>query len=549
MTRAWLVFVAIAVVMAFLLACVHTWIWGTGLSAWIAVVSLFTGAVLSGFLSTRHLRRWFATFWLRADRIDQVFFVILATTGIFCMLQLTGVVQGVWQTSNPDNLGDLPLHVHFINFFARGAPFPPANPIYAGEPLRYAYAMDLWDALWVRLGASPHATLIVTGSISVLVTLIALWRAGGVMFMAAFFFSGGVVSSLYWDQGFGPGSTLDWKNLFYAVFVTQRGFWWALPAGVDLIRKWTRFLEHRDAKLSPSFVLIWAVLPFFHLHSFVVLSLWMGLTALAGRRFPWKLFWFSPIPLFFILRSLSPGNVEAALGWNWGWTFTSVGQFFRNFAVWLAIPMWLTLRWARQKRWTEGGIAVVLTFLAFNVRLAPWPWDQIKVLLWVYLLWTFWAIREFKWDSRSAFVLSLILFWPGILQWISGWPSMTGRFEVQNWNDRAMVAKLLEDVPVTDVVAARVDTRHPLYGLGQSLAMGYPAAVWSHGLPLGPRQVQLDAFLRGTESGPTAAQEMGVKWIVWNDNEESSASVPTWQGWGWSEKRKEGPWHLWQKTP
>src|SRR4051812_29479214 len=135
MTRSWLIFVALSTVVGIFLSCVHTWIWGTGLSGWISAVSLLVGAAGSQFLSTRHLRRWMGIFWLRSDRADQILFLILLVGSAMCLLTNTGDVNGVWGTSNPDNLGDLPFHVHLIQFFARGAAFPPANPIFSGEPL------------------------------------------------------------------------------------------------------------------------------------------------------------------------------------------------------------------------------------------------------------------------------------------------------------------------------------------------------------------------------------------------------------------------------
>lgn len=546
MTRAWLMFVAVSVLTAFLASCIHSWFWATGLSTGVAIFSLITGAAVSGFVSRRRLLRWTGTFWLRSTRYEQLLFIILFAVGAFAFLTVTGDVQGLWRTSSPNNLGDLPFHVHLIEFFAKGAPFPPANPIYSGEPLRYAYAIDLWDALWVKLGLSFHASIILTGLFALLVTLFVLGRTGGFILMSAFFFSGGLVSSLHWDAGFGPSAPLVWKNLFFSVFVTQRGFLWALPAGLTIMRKWHRYLNEPSYRLNGTFIFLWAIMPFFHLHSFVFLSAWIGITAIAKKRIPWKMAWFAWLPLFFILRSVGQDNVNAALKWNWAWEIQSVEHLFRNFGVWLLVPVLMSWRWIQQRKWTDLAIAWGLTFFAINLQMAPWAWDQIKIILWMYLLWTFWALREFKWQGKWALLISAVLFWPGFMQWLSGWPSRTGTFEIQSTVDRASLQKLFEGIPVSESVAIELDTRHPMYGLGQSLVLGYPAAVWSHGLPAEKRREQLRAFLGGSQGAESLAQEMGVKWIIWKDNGTSPPAA--WSDWGWVEKRSEGKWHLWGKA-
>jgi len=394
--------------------------------------------------------------------------------------------------------------------------------------------------------------------------MIALHRAGGLVLLSAFFFSGGMALIPNWEKTFGPGSLLQWKNLFLAVFMTQRGFWWAIPAGVYLMRKWNRYLKVPEFRLGPAFCWIFAVLPFFHLHTFVVLSFWMLLTLIFDqqtefqgprsfherlRRLPWGLIPASALALFFIFRSITHGNVSSSLAWNWGWLFTGLPSLVQNLGPWVVLPFFLIWRWVQKRHWKQISIALILTFFALNLQLAPWAWDQIKVLLWIYLLWTFWAVQEYKWKGSVAAIFSVFLFWPGAIQWWSGWPSMTGRFEIQNGADRASVQKLVEDLSADDIVAAKVDYRHPLLGSGQSLAMGFAGHVWSHGLDPALRQKQLDAVLLGSPDGVQVARELKVRWVVWKDEPNLGVPSPpleTWSGWGWKETKRIGKWHLWQ---
>ena len=546
MIRAWLIFVSMASVAAAFLSSLHSFLGQGGLTPGISFVALLLGTVVSGFFSRREWQFWWIRLWLRWSWTERFFLIYIFFGSAFSFLFLSSEVMGIWQTSNPNNLGDLPYHVHLISAFARGINFPPTDPIFAGSSLHYAYGIDLWDALWAQWGVPLQTSLVITGIFGLLMSIVALWQLGGIFLLCAFFFSGGLVFSLHWQEGMGPSSILVWKNLFHTIFVTQRGYLWALPAGLYIIRKWERYLN-QDVPLSTSFIWIFAVMPFFHLHTFAILALWMGLTALVARKRPWHLWPGVGLALFFIFRSLGAGQVHSALGWAWGWMFDDFASLNRNLASWLLLPIWISIRWIMQKKWQNLFVGLVLTFVALNVKTAPWLWDQIKILMWVYLLWTYWAVREYQLKGLAAALISICFFWSGLLQWISGWPAMTGRFEVQNAVDRAIVSSLMKDISPNDMTAADVDNRHPLLGLGQSLVMGYPGHVWSHGLPLEPRQTQLKSLLAGRPDGETLLKEIGVKWIVWKEN-----GVPpptsTWEGWGFREKKTEGTWHLWGKA-
>ena len=546
MIKSWLIFVSISTVVAAFLSSAHTYLAGpVGLAPWISILSLIAGAVISGIFSFRKWQLWWIRLWLQLEWIERFFLLFIFFGSVFSFLLISSEVAGSWGTSSPNNLGDLPYHVHLIQAFSRGLSFPPMDPIFAGSRLHYAYAIDLWDALWTQAGLPLQTSLVLTGICGLIMSVIALWRLGGLFLVCAFFFSGGLVFTLHWQEGMGPSSTLAWKNLFHTILITQRGYLWALPAGLFLIRKWDRYLREEE-EISFSTIWIFAVLPFFHLHTFAILALWMGLSALAYRRIPWKMWPGVLLALFFVFRSLGHQQVNSALGWAWGWMFVDLGSLNRNLGSWLVIPFWISARWILKKNWKDLAVALILTFVAINVKTAPWLWDQIKILMWVYLLWTFWAVREYPWRGSLIAVISICFFWPGFLQWTSGWPTLAGRFEVQSGVDRALVASLLKGISPDDVVAADVDHRNPLLGLGQSLAMGYAGHVWSHGLPLEPRQSQLKSFLAGRPDGEALLKEIDVKWIVYKDNEELAPA--TWESWGFREKKTEGTWHLWGKA-
>jgi len=63
----------------------------------------------------------------------------------FCWLVFT--VDDKICVLSPNNLGDLPLHLTYIRYLARGPKFWPENPIYSGIPMHYPAGIDLFNAL------------------------------------------------------------------------------------------------------------------------------------------------------------------------------------------------------------------------------------------------------------------------------------------------------------------------------------------------------------------------------------------------------------------
>src|SRR5205085_3367771 len=68
-----------------------------------------------------------------------------------------------------------------------------------------------------------------------------------------------------------------WKSIPLALFVTQRGLLFALPAGLLLLASWRARFFHaaKDTWQLPRWgeLLLYASLPIFHLHTFLFLSL------------------------------------------------------------------------------------------------------------------------------------------------------------------------------------------------------------------------------------------------------------------------------------
>src|SRR5215470_14690191 len=166
-----------------------------------------------------------------------------------------------------NNFSDMPLHLTFINYLARGPSFWPDNPIYSGLKLHYPIGTDLFNALLKMMGLNEILALIAVGLAASLITCVALYQWGKGFAVAGFLFSGGTAGFSFfsdlWDSfreflhtGHFVFSICDyqfyeaWKNVALAMFVTQRGLLYAIPAGLFLLCSWRdRWLCNKTSAL------------------------------------------------------------------------------------------------------------------------------------------------------------------------------------------------------------------------------------------------------------------------------------------------------------
>ena len=207
-----------------------------------------------------------------------------------------------------NNVGDLSLHLGFIRYVANGAPFWPDSPIFSGGKLTYALGSDLFNSLLVLAGVDVYRGLVLVGIICCAITGVALWRWGRAFTVAGFLCNGGFVALVLflphsvaeavtgspvgfptaegWPAALDLQGSIAWKSIPISMFITQRGFLFALPAGLLLLCSWrARFFggQGADEWRMPWWgeFLLYISMPIFHVHSFIALSLMLGAFFLA----------------------------------------------------------------------------------------------------------------------------------------------------------------------------------------------------------------------------------------------------------------------------
>ncbi len=525
---AWLVFVAVSTVAAAGLGVLAGRIEPN--AAWISLI-LGVAAAAATARSATAPRQAVTT-------ADAVLFAVFAIASLRAFLWVIHPHAGELRVLSPHNLGDMALHLNLIHRWAHGGAFWPDNPFLAGAPFAYHPGMDLWNAVLGAAGLPVFGGLRGAGLLGAAATAAALWRWGRGFTVAAFLFAGGF-AVLALLQGHAPDATQQgeaWKNPFLAMFVTQRGWLYSLPAGLVLLTVWRTQLSGKEGPRLPVLaqVALYASMPFFNAPAFLFLSAALAACAVVAWRSraagPFMAVGLvSIIPATWLVRMVTANfTAPSALRFLPGWMPEGGTLWFWlwNFGIFLPLVALLGLHLFlgggdRMTRvfYTLGAVTLAFCFLFV---IAPWPWDNTKLILWGYLalaplLWEHLIARRPAW-LRAA--LCLILFSSGAVALVAGLDNRHG-YKLADLAELTDVQAMLRKVPVNGRLACAPGYDHPAMLLGQPVVMGYDGHLFSQGLDYTPVREELDRLMKGGETWRKAARKLGAQYLFWGRREQA----------------------------
>src|SRR4029450_11304119 len=149
---------------------------------------------------------------------------------------------------SPNNLGDLSLHLTMIKNFCNGVPLWPDSPIFVFSKLRYPAGIDLFNSLLSLVHIDLLIGLVWVGLLASLAIFYGFYRWGGTFAVAGFLFNGGIAGFQFLKtfkfldyQGTAADiahRSIAWKSIALSMLVTQRGWLYAIPAGLVLLWHW-----------------------------------------------------------------------------------------------------------------------------------------------------------------------------------------------------------------------------------------------------------------------------------------------------------------------
>jgi hypothetical protein len=313
------------------------------------------------------------------------------------------------------------------------------------------------------------------------------------------------------------------------------------------------------------------LLPLVHAHSFVVVLVVGACLALLQQRWrDWITFFFVAsliaLPQIWWSTHNSAVNSSAFFGYEFGWD--SARETFFNFklggqtlptmprlrttlerlpdVVWfwlknagLFIPLTIAaLLWRGEKgplvsrRLLIFFLPFTLCFIIPNVlKMAPWIWDNIKVLFYWWLasaplvallLARLWRQGGLKRAIAASLFVGVTL--AGALD-VAAIVWRSNKYEVFN-ADGIKFAELIktETAPRAMVIHAPVHN-HPVFLTGRRSLMGYPGHVWTHGLEFAPRESEIRRVYAGAPDAAAIFRKYGVAYVVVSPLERNIMNV------------------------
>ncbi len=286
------------------------------------------------------------------------------------------------------------------------------------------------------------------------------------------------------------------------------------------------------------------LVPLAHAHTLVVVMTMGACIALFQRR--WR-DWF----VFFLVASVialpqmawstygSAVDAKEFFEWHFGWDRGQENAFwfwFKNTG--LFIPLVVAAILSRRndylvpRRLLFFYLPFLLCFIVPNViKMAPWVWDNIKVLYYWWLasaplvalflarLW-----REGSWRRGVAVVLFVVVTLAGALD-VAAIALRRNEYQVFDRNGIEFAELIKQRTnPRSTIIHAPVHN-DPVFLTGRRSLMGYPGHIWTHGLKFAERESEIKRIYAGAPDASLLLQKYKIDYAVISPLERNNMSV------------------------
>ena len=479
---------------------------------------------------------------------------------------------GTISTGYVNNLGDLPFHFQVTMSFADGANFPPEDPTYAGTGFAYPYIADFLGAMFVGLGASlgeaylienlalglalvtilhRFTTVLTADRLAAAIAPILVLFSGGLGFVLLLGDVSGserglfeVLTALPRDYTISGEGPYRWGNAITTLLVTQRSLLFGLPVALIIFTLLWRLVHEAAGPATRTAIaagILTGALPLVHAHSFVVV---MGTAFLIGLFFrqwrdgktrPWAVYVVIALALALpqIWWSTKDSIADAGtfFGFEFGWDRRDenpIWFWFLNTGLFIPLAILGAVWPARGDRPRLVNRTLLLFAAAFLVwfivpnvaKLAPWVWDNIKVL--------FYAFVGFV--PIVALVVARLLRGPPV--WAAGgvvallvltlaggldvWRVLSGQTAYREFDADgiAIAAVIRAETPPRALILHAPTYDPPVFLTGRRSLLGYTGYIWAHGLEYADREADILRIYAGDPETDALIDRYGIDYIV-----------------------------------
>jgi hypothetical protein len=419
--------------------------------------------------------------------------------------------------------------------------------------------------------------LVWTGLLASVATCYALYRWAGNFGIAAFLFNGGLASFAVLQTGifrdYQGDNSIAWKSIPLAMFVTQRGLLYAFPAGLLLLYQWrARFFpdydeparvrtpasEQDDAPAATprraplpfwAEAALYATMPLYHSHTFIALSLVLLFLFILGngntRTHSFVLVALAVLPaIFCVWVTTDYFHAGSFIKWQPHWVQRSgdfAMPFFKfwllNFGAWIPLVLFfigITVASVLEKinapdfkipapvAFLIPAIAIFL--MGYFVKLAPWEWDNIKIIVWAYLiilpfLWTDLIVH---WPVPLRVVICVALFASGFVTLSGGLAAGKNGYGIAERSALDAIGIVVKKLPADARFAGHPTWGHPILLQGRKMVLGYPGHLWTQGFDYSASFDKLKALMEGAPNWKNLARDFHARYLFWGRDEKTN---------------------------
>ena len=327
-------------------------------------------------------------------------------------------------------------------------------------------------------------------------------------------------------------------------------------------------------------LILYASMPLFHMHTFIALSIVAAFFFLFGnsatRRQLLTVVGAAFLPAtFFVWTITDRFRARSLLEWKPGWV-RGTGEFQHGFfEFWLlnfgiTIPLALLLigvlcyrawrslprddkppplpeqtgddetvvSFAEMKRFVSPvftilrtsaplGFVLPATFLflfACLVKTAPWEWDNIKLIIWAYIIVLpfLWSELIARWPVPIRVGVCVALFTSGFVSLFGGLATGREGFGLIDRAEFNAVGTAVRKLPTEHRIATFPTYNHPVLMQGRKVVLGYPGHLWTQGFNYADVEKRLSLLMRGAPDWREQAQHLGVRYLFWGREEKTA---------------------------
>ena len=165
--------------------------------------------------------------------------------------------------------------------------------------------------------------------------------------------------------------------------------------------------------------------------------------------------------------------------------------------------------------------AVALFLFACFVKTAPWEWDNIKLIIWAYLIVLpfVWSELVSRWPFLVRAVVCVALFGSGFVTLFGGLAAGKTGFGLADRTELDAVGVAVSKLPPEARFAAFATYNHPLLLQGRKVILGYPGHVWTQGFNYGEDANKLTMLMNGAPGWKETARYFRARYLFWGREE------------------------------